>query len=73
MADDASGGDQVKHARDYSRVAAPWHTVLVIAILAAWACRGVLRAAELRSVVGDHRVGFYAQTIAAEWTLLGVV
>jgi membrane protease YdiL (CAAX protease family) len=73
MADDASGGDQVKHARNDSRVAAPWHTVLVIAILAAWACRGVLRAAELRSVVGDHRVGFYAQTIAAEWTLLGVV
>jgi len=73
MADDPSGGDQVKRAEGDSRVAAPWHTLVVIAILAAWAYRGVLRAAELRSVVGDRRVGFYAQTIAAEWILLGVV
>jgi len=73
MADDPSGGDPVKHAEDYSSVAAPWHTALVIAIVAAWAYRGVLRAAELRSVVGGHRVGFYAQTIAAEWILLGIV
>jgi membrane protease YdiL (CAAX protease family) len=54
-------------------VAAVWHTVLILAIVGGWAYRGVLRAEQLRAVGTVNRIGFYTQTIAAEWILLGVV
>ncbi len=54
-------------------VAATWHTVALLIILAGWAYRGVLRAEHLRALGNTHRLSGYAQTIAMEWLLLGFV
>ena len=57
----------------YRRVAAPLHTVLVLAASGAWAWRGVLNAEHLRGATNLNRIGMYGRTMAFEWLLFGFV
>lgn len=54
-------------------VAAVWHTLLLFAILGAWTWHGMGSANRMRALTDVNRLSFYAQTIAAEWLLLGFV
>lgn len=55
------------------RVAAPWHTVMVLALIATLAYFGKLRADQVRVVLNPDRVTIYERTILFEWLMLGVV
>ena len=57
----------------YRRVAAPLHTVLVLAASGAWAWRGVLNAGHLRGAGNLNRIGMYGRTMLFEWLLFGFV
>lgn len=57
----------------YRRVAAPLHTVLVLAASGAWAWRGVLNAEHLRGAANLNRIGMYGRTMLFEWLLFGFV
>ena len=57
----------------YRRIAAPLHTVLLLAIQAAWAFRGLIRADQLRRMASPNRVAMYSITISFEWFLLALV
>ena len=57
----------------YRRVAAPLHTVLVLAASGAWAWRGVLNAEHLRGAGNLNRIGMYGRTMLFEWLLFGFV
>ena len=57
----------------YRRVAAPLHTVLVLAASGAWAWRGFLNAEHFRSAVSPNRIGMYGRTMLFEWLLFGFV
>jgi membrane protease YdiL (CAAX protease family) len=54
-------------------VAAPWHTVFVLALIAILAYWGSLRADRMRALLNPDRVSLYERTILFEWLLLGVV
>lgn len=57
----------------FRRVAAPWHTVFILALIAALAHWGKLRADQTRAVLNPDRVKIYERTILFEWLVLGVV
>jgi membrane protease YdiL (CAAX protease family) len=57
----------------YRRVAAPIHTVLVLAAEGAWAVRGALNADHMRAAVNLNRIGMYGRTMLLEWLLFGFV
>jgi membrane protease YdiL (CAAX protease family) len=57
----------------YRRVAAPLHTVLVLAAAGAWAIRGILHADQMRAAVNANRIGMYGRTMVFEWLLFGFV
>lgn len=57
----------------YRRVAAPIHTVLVLAAAGAWAVRGALNADQMRAAVNLNRIGMYGRTMLFEWLLFGFV
>jgi membrane protease YdiL (CAAX protease family) len=57
----------------YRRVAAPIHTVLVLAAALAWAFRGFIRADQMRSAVNVNHIGMYGRTMLFEWLLFGFV
>lgn len=57
----------------YRRVAAPIHTVLVLAAAGAWAVRGALNADQMRTAVNLNRIGMYERTMLFEWLLFGFV
>ncbi len=54
-------------------IAAWWHTALVLAVTAATALRGALRAAHLRVMAHPDRINMYERTILFEWLVLGLV
>ena len=54
-------------------VAAPWHTVFVLALIATLAYWGNLRADRMRGLLNPDRVNLYERTILFEWLVLGVV
>jgi len=57
----------------FRRVAAPWHTVFILALIAALAYWGKLGADQTRAVLNPDRVKIYERTILFEWLVLGVV
>jgi membrane protease YdiL (CAAX protease family) len=57
----------------FTRVAAPLHTVLVLAAAGAWALRGAMQADHLRAAVNLNRIGMYGRTMIYEWLLFGFV
>ena len=57
----------------YQRVAAPLHTVFVVAAAGAWAFRGVMQAEQMRAMVNPNRIGMYGRTMLFEWLLFGFV
>jgi membrane protease YdiL (CAAX protease family) len=59
--------------RGYRRIAAPLHTVLVLAAQAVWAIRGMIRADQLRSMAHPNHMVMYSQTIFFEWFLFALV
>jgi len=56
-----------------TRIAAWWHTVLVLLLLAAWAIIGALRVEKLRTLAITHRRWFYARSMLTEWAVLAIV
>jgi uncharacterized protein len=55
------------------QIASPMHTILVVAILAAWTFLGSIVADQMRTAVTPHRVRFYLLTLLFEWLLAGFV
>ena len=56
-------------ANPFPRVAGPIHTILVLAILAAWAFWGKILADHLSAAANPSRVRFYLLTLLFEWFL----
>jgi hypothetical protein len=54
-------------------VAAPWHTVFILAVIATLASWGQLRVNQMRVVLNPDRVKVYERTILSEWLVLAVV
>jgi membrane protease YdiL (CAAX protease family) len=54
-------------------VAAAWHTVVILAAIAAAAIRGSLSAEHMRSLGNADRVKIYERTIFFEWLMLALV
>jgi uncharacterized protein len=54
-------------------VAAPWHTGMVLAVIAVLAFRGKLQAEQMRAGLNLDRVTLYERTILSEWLVLGLV
>jgi membrane protease YdiL (CAAX protease family) len=54
-------------------VAAPWHTVFVLCLIATLAYWGKLRSDQARLVLNPDRVSMYERTILFEWLMLGLV
>jgi membrane protease YdiL (CAAX protease family) len=53
----------------YRQVAGPLHTILLLAILGAWAFLGRIIADQMRATVNPHRLRFYVLTLFFEWLL----
>lgn len=54
-------------------VAAAWHTVLLLAIIAAWSAWGYFGAARMREAGNPHRAAMYVITMAWEWSLVAYI
>jgi len=54
-------------------IAAVWHTILVLAVIAASAVRGYLRTGHMRAGLDLNRISLYERTLLFEWLLLGLV
>jgi uncharacterized protein len=54
-------------------VAAPWHTVVVLAVIATLAFRGRVQAEHMRASLNLDRVTLYERTILSEWLVLVLV
>lgn len=57
----------------YRRVAAPLHTILVLAAVGFWAFRGAIRADQLRAAVNLSRAGLYERTMLFEWLMFAFI
>jgi membrane protease YdiL (CAAX protease family) len=54
-------------------VAAAWHTLLLLVIIAAWSAWGYFGAARIRAGTNPHRAAMYVITMAWEWALVGYI
>ena len=54
-------------------VASPWHTILVVGVVAGNAYLGAIHAQQARAGLGASRVSMYLRTLGVEWLLLGIV
>ncbi len=63
----------VPRSMTFAPVASAWHTVLVLALLGAWALRSALRADHMRSILNPDRISMYERTMLFEWLMLGLV
>jgi hypothetical protein len=54
-------------------VAATWHTILVLVVIAASAVRGYLRTSHMRAGFDLNRISLYERTLLFEWLLLALV
>jgi uncharacterized protein len=59
--------------RQFSRVAAPLHTVIVLGVEAALAYSAQLRTAQMHAVDHADRLRIYERTILVEWLVLALV
>jgi membrane protease YdiL (CAAX protease family) len=57
----------------FQSVAAPLHTVLVLAASGIWALRGILNSEQMRTAVNPNRIGMYGRTMLFEWLMFGFV
>jgi membrane protease YdiL (CAAX protease family) len=67
-----TGSDEVR-SKPAGLIAAPWHTVLILALIAGNAWRGWLHADAIRHAASVNHVALYARTILFEWLLLGIM
>ena len=56
-----------------ARIAAPWHTALIVAVLGFNAYTGFLRSATLRQAATVNRPALYLRTMLVEWVILALV
>jgi membrane protease YdiL (CAAX protease family) len=54
-------------------IAAPWHTLAVMAVVLSWAYLGALTMQVLRAAPEVHLVRLYARSVATEWVVLAFV
>jgi uncharacterized protein len=59
--------------RQYNRIAAPLHTVIVLAVEAALAYSAQLRTAQMHAVDHAGRMRMYERTIFVEWLVMALV
>lgn len=57
----------------YGRIAAPLHTILVLAAQGALVVRGVIRADQARAMASMNRMTMYERTILSEWLMFALV
>jgi membrane protease YdiL (CAAX protease family) len=57
----------------YGRIAAPLHTILVLAVQGALVVRGVIRTDQARAMASMNRVTMYERTILSEWLMFALV
>src|SRR5260221_11582965 len=57
----------------YGRIAAPLHTIIVLAVQGALVVRGVIRADQTRAMASMNRVTLYERTILSEWLMVALV
>jgi len=57
----------------FSRIAAPLHTVLVLAAIAVYSLSGKFRSVAMQSADSINRVALYERTLLFEWLLLAFV
>src|SRR5436305_1658355 len=57
----------------YRKIAAPFHTALVLLIVAAWAYNGKIASDQLRTVANVNRLVLYMRTSVMEWLVFAVV
>jgi len=67
-----TGSNDVR-AEPAGLIAAPWHTVLMLALIAGNAWRGWVHADAMRHATSLNHIALYARTILFEWVLLGVM
>ena len=60
-------------SRRYVQAAAPLHTILLLAILAAWALLGWIMVNRMVTAANPHRIRSYALTLFLEWLLFAYV
>jgi membrane protease YdiL (CAAX protease family) len=66
-------GSPVPSSDRFARVAGPVHTIVVLALLAAWASLGAILSGHARASAVPHRVPMYLGTIAMEWIVFAIV
>jgi uncharacterized protein len=54
-------------------VASPWHTVVVLAVIAALVFRGKIQAEHLRTIASPDRIALYRRILLSEWLTLFLV
>jgi len=54
-------------------VASPWHTVVVLALIAALVSRGRVQLGQMRAMVNPDHISLYRRTILSEWLTLALV
>ena len=54
-------------------MASAWHTVVVLAVLAAWGYRGKVRMDRMGSLTHSDHIALYTRTILFEWLVLALV
>ena len=57
----------------FEPVAAPWHTVVVLAAIAVWVFRGKIQAEHMRAAINPDRIHLYKRILLTEWLALGLV
>jgi membrane protease YdiL (CAAX protease family) len=57
----------------YRPIAAPLHTIFVLAAVAVWAGTAVLGVDQLRAAVNPNRLQLYSRTILYEWMMFAIV
>ena len=57
----------------YRPVAAPLHTICVLAVLGVWAYWGSTRSDQMRAAANPDRVSFYTRILLFEWFMFAVV
>lgn len=63
-----------QHGQDlYSRIAAPLHTFVLLAVQASLAVRGILRVDQVHAMASVGRVGIYERTILSEWLVFALM
>ena len=57
----------------FEAVAAPWHTVVVLAAIGLLVFRGRIQAEQMRAAINPDRIHLYKRILLTEWLTLGLV